>query len=466
MQNSTDSLFEPYLGKMRSAGIPEIVIKSFHHYFQRLVEGAKVHYPESEIDPISTIPDADKLEALYLEKGRRELPHTVVIKLNGGLGTSMGLEHAKSLLEVKNGLTFLDVIATQAVNSSVPLLLMNSFTTREDSLAKLEPYLQRLKVDLPLDFLQHQVPKIRRSDFCPASYPENPSLEWCPPGHGDLYLALVTSGLLGKLLEQGYRTAFVSNSDNLGASLDYSILGYFVAKGFSFLMEVTDRTKADRKGGHLAHLKKNDNLILRESAQCPVADLVHFQNIRKHRYFNTNNLWINLETLSSILQENDGFLRLPLIRNSKNVNPADPSSYRVFQLETAMGSAISVFPGASAIRVQRNRFLPVKTTDDLILVQSDATILNDEYLIQPAFSDLDSLPSISLERKIYGLIEDLKNYFPYGPPSLKECKSLRITGRIHFGRDIVVRGDTELENPSDTAATIPNGTILEGRYRF
>src|SRR5438105_1204399 len=77
-------------------------------------------------------------------------------------------------------------------------------------------------------------------------------LEWCPPGHGDIYTALVTSGMLDALLDAGYEHAFVSNSDNLGAVLDPRILAWFAAERIPFLMEVADRTEADRKGGHIA----------------------------------------------------------------------------------------------------------------------------------------------------------------------------------------------------------------------
>ncbi len=104
--------------------------------------------------------------------------------------------------------------------------------------------------------------------MAPAYWPESPAKEWNPPGHGDLYAAISTSGTLDQLLEGGYEYAFVSNSDNLGAVLDTEILGYFAEERLPFLMEVAHRTRADRKGGHLAQLE-NGQLILRELAQCP-----------------------------------------------------------------------------------------------------------------------------------------------------------------------------------------------------
>ena len=154
-----------------------------------------------------------------------------MLKLNGGLGTSMGMTKAKSLLEVKDGLTFLDIIARQILEARsrlgarLPLVLMNSFATRDDSLAALQRW-PDLASDVPPDFVQSKEPKIRADDGQPVEWPDNPSLEWAPPGHGDVYPSLVGSGMLDALLEHGYRYLFLSNSDNLGAVLDPRILAW------------------------------------------------------------------------------------------------------------------------------------------------------------------------------------------------------------------------------------------------
>jgi len=461
-----NQLFENHSRKMLSAKLPDIVIRSFEYYFKQLVEGATGNLPEKTISEVKTLPDAFNLQEKHLIRGHQEMSRTVMIKLNGGLGTGMGLEKAKSLLEVKNGLTFLDIIAKQAINQSVPLILMNSFATREDSLARIREKHPQLKSEVPLDFIQHKIPKIRQSDLSPAEYPENPFLEWCPPGHGDIYTALVTSGLLETLLEKGFKTAFVSNSDNLGASLDPSILGYFTSGNYGFMMEVADRTQTDRKGGHLAILKKTGSFVLRESAQCPKEDMDQFQNIRKHKYFNTNNLWIHLETLDTLLKENGGYLQLPLIRNSKPINPTVPSSYPVFQLETAMGAAISTFPNPQAIRVKRDRFLPVKTTADLMVISSDATTLAENFLIQVSSQRVGPLPKVSLDPRYYMMVTDLEEHFTSGPPSLVNCKTFRVEGRIQFGKNVIIRGETQLVNQSEKPVVIADDSILEGRYSY
>src|SRR5436190_8271208 len=237
---------------MRDAGLPDIALDTFTHYWRLLESGERGLLPESEIEPVTDVPSFDDLPEPG-EEGREALDRAVVLKLNGGLGTSMGMTRAKSLLEVKDGLTFLDIIARQVLELRrelgvrLPLVLMNSFYTRDDTLAALARYPQ-LESDVPLDFVQGKLPKILADTLEPASRPADPELEWAPPGHGDLYTSIVTSGMLGRLLEHGYEYAFVSNSDNLGALLEPRILAWLARERLPFAMEVADRTEADRKG--------------------------------------------------------------------------------------------------------------------------------------------------------------------------------------------------------------------------
>ena len=451
--------FAPFAARMRAEQLPDVVIRTFAHYYDQLVAGQTGLIPERDIEPVTSLPDYADLDAGLEAAGSQALSHTVLLKLNGGLGTSMGLAQAKSLLTVKSGLTFLDIIARQAQLSGVPLLLMNSFSTRDDSLAALQDY-TGLSGDLPLDFLQHKVPKVVQQDLSPANWPDDPNLEWCPPGHGDLYTALDTSGMLDRLLAAGYRYAFVSNSDNLGAVIDTRILGHFVRQELPFMMEVCHRSEADRKGGHLAQLA-DGQLILRESAQCPDEDEASFQDITRHRYFNTNSLWIDLAALKQRLIESDGVLGLALIRNRKTVDPRDKTSTPVFQLETAMGAAIAVFPGAGALRVPKARFAPIKTTNDLLDIRSDNYILTDRY--QVVANPARRLPRavIDLDPTYYKFIDDLDARFPEGAPSLLGCSRLTIRGDVRFERDVILQGEVAITNKSRDQKTIQKGTLLK-----
>lgn len=454
--------FAPFAVKMRREDLPEIVIRTFQASYDQLAAGETGMIPEADIEPVASLPDMADFTPDLTALGEKALPQAVMIKLNGGLGTSMGLTKAKSLLTVKSGLTFLDIIAKQTEHSRIPLVLMNSFSTRDDTLAALAPY-PDLFGDIPPDFLQHKVPKIVRDDLSPATWPANPELEWCPPGHGDIYTALVTSGMLDTLLAGGYRHAFISNSDNLGAVMDATLLGYFIDRGLPFMEEVADRAEADKKGGHLA-VRAGGQFVLRESAQCLPEDIAAFQDITRHRYFNTNSLWIDLQVLEDLMTECDGVLGLPLIRNDKTVDPRDDASTKVIQLETAMGAAIQIFSGAGAVRVPKSRFAPIKTTADLLDVQSDNYVLTDDFQVvaNPA-RDLGRA-MIELDKSFYKRVDDFDLRFPHGPPSLLGCERLTVVGDIRFGRDVTLEGVVKMTNRSDEPAVVHDGSVITGDW--
>ena len=457
--------FSPFEKRMQAARQPRVFIETFAEYYAQLAEGYTGLIAEADIEPVKSLPDMETFPPKQALLGKRVLAKTAVIKLNGGLGTSMGLDQAKSLLPIKDDLTFLDIIARQSIKSGVPLLLMNSFSTENDSLRALQFYNDLNRRTLPLSFLQHKEPKIVQADLSPVDWPPAPDLEWCPPGHGDIYTALVTRGTLSALLSQGIEYAFISNADNLGAVVDLSILGYMVKHEIPFLMEVADRTEMDKKGGHLAQ-RPDGQLVLRESAQCPPEDKAAFQDITRHRYFNTNNLWVHLPSLRQIMLTRSNKLGLPLIRNSKTVDPRDPASTPVYQLETAMGSAIAVFTGSQAVRVPRSRFAPVKKTDDLLAVRSDAYTLTSDFNIIPnperVYSDL----VVELDPAHYQFIHDLDKRFPFGPPSLVNARRFVLQGDFRFGKNVVCKGAVHLINESGQRRFIPDNSVLDGTVRF
>jgi UTP--glucose-1-phosphate uridylyltransferase len=460
-----DERFRPFEERMKNAGMDRLVIEQFRRQYALLLAGGSGLTGRREIDPLDAVPDLEQLDDCS-SAGISALDRTVVIKLNGGLGTGMGMERTKSLLEVKNGLSFLDIIARQvlhfrrAYNCRLPLVLMNSAGTRKESCELLERY-PGLKGSIPLDFLQHCVPRIERKTLSPVSWPADPGLEWCPPGHGDIYSALVTSGMLSLLLDQGFEYAFVSNADNLGAVVDIGILGYCASRRIPFVMEVADRTEADRKGGHLARAK-NGTLLLRELAQCPEEEKEMFQDISLYKHFNTNTIWINLVSLENLLKAHSYLLPLPLIINSKTVDPRDAGSPGVYQLETAMGSAISVFPGAAAIRVPRVRFAPVKACVDLLGLWSDAYVLTeDSRLVQNPERKFGQIV-IELDQRHYRYFDQLKARFSSGAPSLIACEKLVVEGDVLFGGNVVMKGTVRIVNKSGRQLNIPDGRLLEG----
>ena len=444
------------VAKMRAAHVNQTAISIFEHYWDQLATGATGLIPEETISPL-TCPDVLS-EAPATEKDREALAATAIIRLNGGLGTSMGLDKAKTLLPVKDGLTFLDIIVRQVqwarrtYQVKLPLLFLHSFNTRSDVLAALAAY-PDLEVDgLGLDMMQSEEPKLLQSDLSPVSWPANPKLEWCPPGHGDLYPTLLDSGILDSLIEAGYRYASVSNSDNLGAAPSAQLAGWFARTRAPFATEITLRTPMDVKGGHVAVRKSDGRLILRETAQTPPDEMKYFTDPTIHPYAHCNNLWFDLIALRAKLDETGGVLGLPLIRNAKTVDPRDPTSPAVYQIESAMGAAIECFEGARAIAVPRSRFLPVKTTNELTLLRSDVFVMGEDFIPRATVSPL---PVVNLS-KLYATIDGLEERLPY-PLSLCDDRTFTVTGDWHFGSEIRVVGDVVL---GPEGGRIPDGTTL------
>jgi len=453
------ALWPKYEEKMRKEGLNEAAMAAFKYNFSVLTSGESTMIPESAINPVDSLPS---YESLNVQTDPALLNRTVVLKLNGGLGTGMGLEKAKSLLPVTGGLSFLDLIAQQVKDmktrfgTDVKFMLMNSFSTSDDTLAALSKY-PELGTGSDLEFVQNKAPKVTASDLSPADWEKDHSHEWCPPGHGDLYPAMLGSGTLDKLLKKGYRYMFVSNSDNLGATMDLKILTHFVNSGAPFMMEVAERTDADKKGGHLAQDKASGGLLLRESAQCPDADEKEFQNTSKYQFFNTNNLWVDLSALKNLFRKFDGALPLPVMKNSKTVDPRDKSSTKVLQLETAMGAAIQCFPGASALVIPRSRFAPVKTTNDLLALRSDAYTLTEDFRIVLKDEREGVPPDVKLDG-MYKFTDAMEKMIPNGPPSLVACKKLVVEGEISFAKDVVIKGTVTIKNTGGGCKEVPSGT--------
>lgn len=422
---------------------------------------------ESDVEPLTGVPSFhDVYETIDHDQAIRAFEKTAFLKLNGGLGTSMGLECAKSLLPVRRHkarqVRFIDIIIGQVLTARtrlgvpLPLTLMNSFRTSADTMKVIKRNRKFHQTDIPVEIVQHQEPKIVAATGEPVSFPEKPELEWCPPGHGDLFSTIWESGLLDKLEEHGFKYLFISNSDNLGARPSRTLAQHFENTGAPFMIEVATRTYADRKGGHIVRDKATGRLMLREMSQVHPDDKDDAQNIGKHPYFNTNSLWVRVDALKAKLAEYNGVLPLPVIRNHKTVDPTNPDTTPVIQLETAMGAAVSLFDGAICVQVDRMRFLPVKTTDDLFIMRSDRFHLTDSYEMEDGNY---IFPNVTLDPRYYKTIADFDERFPYGVPSLAAASSVRIEGDWTFGRDVIMFSDAHLLDQNEPSY-VPNGEYV------
>ena len=444
--------------RMHERGLDERAIAVFSDYYHQLELGAQGTIPEDSIEPLVDLTRLDGVGATEAERAQA-LGQVVVIKLNGGLGTSMGLAGAKSALSVRDGLTFLDVIARQVLAlraqyaAPLPVIFMNSFRTHEETEAILAAYPDLPVRGLPLGFLQSAEPKLRVDDLSPVDWPANPELEWCPPGHGDVYLSLARTGLLDALRGMGIRYAFLSNADNLGATCDPDIAAWLLREQVPYLAEVCTRTVNDRKGGHLARRRSDGRIVLRDNAMVVPGEEPFFAAETRHSTFHANNLWVDLDVVARMLDERAGVLGLPIIVNRKTVDPTDKSSTKVIQIECAMGTAIEAIDGSRAMHVPRSRFRPVKTTNELTLVRSDLFRFEPDWRVAATTERPDPLIDLSSE---FAFVDDLERLFPAGVPSLRECDSLRVRGDVTFGAGVVCRGDVLVQGP----VAVPDAAVL------
>ncbi len=459
--------------KMQQAGVDSTAQHFFSQAYLSLNKNEEQGYiPESTLEPIDELPCMQIIKSIPVNK--QLLNELVVIKLNGGLGTSMGLDKPKSFVRIKEDKSFLDLALEQIIAQrknygvDVQFLLLNSFNSSKMTLDYLREHKQAELNELgvsaqDIELLQNQVPRIDKATGQPAIYPQNTKLEWNPPGHGDIYTKLYTSGKLEKLIKQGKRYAFISNMDNLGAIFDPGILSYIKERQLAFVMEVCERSKADKKGGHLARDKQSKQLILREKAQCLPEDLSSFEDIEKYQYFNTNNLWVDLRVLLDLLIKHEGVLPLNLIQNEKQIDPANKHSPRILQLETAMGSAISCYEAeqTSLLKVGRERFMPVKTVNDWWLVRSDAYTLNAQSVL--TLNTEDKAPLV-----------DLGDYYKYlnqanhlgATPSLRLASNLSLKEKFIFEEGVIIKGDVSFINNGTQPALIEAGVYENQTYRF
>ncbi|KAL9248804.1 UTP--glucose-1-phosphate uridylyltransferase-like protein [Drosera capensis] len=381
------------------------------------IDWRKIKTPTDDIVvPYDTVASPPEDPAVICEL----LDKLVVLKLNGGLGTTMGCTGPKSVIEVRNGLTFLDLIVQQIENLNskygckVPLVLMNSFNTHDDTLKIVEKY-SKSNVEIHT-FNQSQYPRLVVEDFVPLPSKGHAGKDgWllrridvesstlsikyivCNAPY-DVFPSLKNSGKLDLFLSQGKEYVFVANSDNLGAI-------------------VTPKTLADVKGGTLISYEGKVQLL--EIAQVPDEHVNEFKSIEKFKIFNTNNLWVNLKAIKRLVEADA--LKMEIIPNPKEVD-----GIKVLQLETAAGAAIKFFDKAIGLNVPRSRFLPVKATSDLLLVQ------------------------------VGDFLKRFKSI-----PSIIELDSLKVIGDVWFGRGVALKGKVTIK--SSLKLEIPDGAVLENK---
>ena len=437
----------------------ESEMASFYNLFNRFLaekaKGVKLDWEKikspspEQVTPYSSLPPST--DPSILNK-------LAVLKLNGGLGTTMGCTGPKSVIEVREGMSFLDLSVRQiehlngTYNVNVPFILMNSFNTDDDTARVIQKYANH-NVEI-LTFNQSRYPRINRDSLlpCPQSATSRKEL-WYPPGHGDLFDALVHSGLLERLLADGKEYIFVSNVDNLGAVVDLNIFQHMIDTGAEYISEVTDKTKADVKGGTLIDYEGTVRLL--EIAQVPSEHVEDFKSIKKFQIFNTNNLWLNLKAVKRVVENDE--LDLEIITNNKSLDNGEP----VIQLETAVGAAIKHFRGAKGVNVPRSRFLPVKSCSDLLLITSDLYSLEHGKLVMNPRRMFGQTPVVKLGDTFKKVANYQKRFKSI--PEMVELDHLTVQGDVYFGRNIVLRGTVIIVANEGNKIQIPDGAVLENK---
>ncbi|XP_042906880.1 UTP--glucose-1-phosphate uridylyltransferase [Parasteatoda tepidariorum] len=444
----------------------EVDFNGFQKLFRQFLQGTgpSVQWEKIEPLPVDAVKNYASLPEPPVSSIKCMLNKLVVIKLNGGLGTSMGCTGPKSVIPVRNDLTFLDLTVQQIehlnthYDADVPLVLMNSFNTEEDTQKVLRKYRGfRIKI---YTFTQSKYPRVNKESFMPivSSLDEDDAEGWYPPGHGDFYESFYKSNLCEAFLSEGREYCFISNIDNLGATVDINILNSLLnptkPPSPEFVMEVTDKTNADVKGGTL--IQYEGKLCLMEIAQVPKEHVDEFKSVKKFKIFNTNNLWIKLGAIARLVKEDS--LNMEVIVNPKHLD----SGINVIQLERAAGAAMKDFCGALGINVPRSRFLPVKKTSDLLLVKSNLYAMQNGTLVMSNLRAFPTVPLVKLGDNHFAKIQEFLRRFA-SIPDMLELDHLTVSGDVTFGRGVSLKGTVIIIANHGDRIDIPPGSVLENK---
>ena len=388
--------------------------------------------PESTIEPL----DMEALADVEVsdEQAADAIRTTAVIKLNGGLGTSMGMDRAKSLLCVRRGLSFLDIIARQVLHlrktydAPLPLIFMNSFRTSADTMAALARYDDLAGRGPAAGVPAEQGAQAAGRRPQPGVVPQGPRPRVVParprrPLHRaarhrparPAHRAAATSG---------------SSSPTPTTSAPCPTPGSPAGSPRRVRRSRSRRSAvraSDRKGGHFARRKSDGRIVLRETAQTLAGGQGGAGRPRPAPVLPRPTTCGSTSTrCATTLDRRGGILGLPLIRNVKTVDPADRSTPEVIQIETAMGAAIEVFEGARTIEVGRDRFVPVKTTNDLLVLRSDVYDLGHDFGLDQAAD----VPFVELDADYYKLVGEFDKRFPEGAPVAAQGQLAPGRGRL------------------------------------
>lgn len=374
------------------------------------------------------------------------LDKLVVVKFNGALGTNMGFSAPKSAIEVKNNLTPLDLMVDQveSLNSkygcNVPLLLMNTAETHDHVQKVLEKY-SNSKVDIHSLSLSQQPHEksfeghSRKDKLYPSS------------DHSVVFLSLMKSGTLDLLLVQGKEYALVVDSDNVAAVADPKIFNHLIQNQIEYCMEVAPVPSIDLRNS-LINLRPGKFQLV-DITQNPTK-----QSGGKFKFINTRSMWVNLRAIKRLIDTDE--LKVENFSSSKEVNDD-----QIISRGTAADSAIQFFDHTIGINVAQSRYLPVNSTSDLLLLQSDLYTADEGILVQNPARDNPANPSIELGPE-FEKVNDFQSRFK-SIPSIINLDSLKVEGDVWFGAGITLKGKVSIVAKPGMKLEIPDGIVLENK---
>ncbi|KAH9724769.1 UTP--glucose-1-phosphate uridylyltransferase [Citrus sinensis] len=374
------------------------------------------------------------------------LDKLVVVKFNGALGTNMGFSGPKSAIEVKNNLTPLDLMVDQveSLNSkygcNVPLLLMDTAETHDRVQKVLEKY-SNSKVDIHSLSLSQQPHEksfeghSRKDKLYPSS------------DHSVVFLSLMKSGTLDLLLVQGKEYALVVDSDNVAAVADPKIFNHLIQNQIEYCMEVAPVPSIDLRNS-LINLRPGKFQLV-DITQNPTK-----QSGGKFKFINTRSMWVNLRAIKRLIDTDE--LKVENFSSSKEVNDD-----QIISRGTAADSAIQFFDHTIGINVAQSRYLPVNSTSDLLLLQSDLYTADEGILVQNPARDNPANPSIELGPE-FEKVNDFQSRFK-SIPSIINLDSLKVEGDVWFGAGITLKGKVSIVAKPGMKLEIPDGIVLENK---
>ena len=119
------------------------------------------------------------------------------------------------------------------------------------------------------------------------------------------------------------------------------------------------------------------------------------------------------------------------------------------------------FDRATALVVPRSRFAPVKSTNDLLALRSDAYTVTPDHRLVLHPKRQGQPPLVDLDATHYKIVSDFDALFPHGSPSLIDCVSMKVEGKIRFAGNMVCRGNVQFIYTGTGTGEVPAGTYAD-----